>query len=85
MNIGNNPSGTTWRKDAIMRLRALEEMGRITGVMDDRGKYIYVSEEEMEAVVKFIKRRGRITIADLADNSSTLIQMPKTATATASA
>lgn len=32
-------------KDTIMRLRALEEMGRITGVMDDRGKFIYVSDK----------------------------------------
>ena len=31
-------------QDAILRLKRLEEMGEITGVMDDRGKYIYISE-----------------------------------------
>jgi hypothetical protein len=30
-------------------------MGRLTGVMDDRGKYIYVSKDEMEAVAAHIK------------------------------
>jgi DDRGK domain-containing protein 1 len=32
-------------QDVIMRLKNLEEMGQITGVMDDRGKYIYISED----------------------------------------
>eukprot|EP00040_Diaphanoeca_grandis_P011353 m.58154 g.58154 ORF g.58154 m.58154 type:complete len:323 (+) comp22509_c1_seq1:200-1168(+) len=75
-------------KDAIERLKTLEESGRITGVMDDRGKYIYVSPEEMTAVVKFIKQRGRISISELAENSHKLIslkgqQTPQTATAIA--
>ena len=30
-------------------------MGRLTGVMDDRGKFIYVSQEEMAAVADYIK------------------------------
>ena len=64
-------------QDAILRLRNLEEMGRITGVMDDRGKYIYISEEEMDAVVKFIRQRGRVTKADLSENSHKLIRLQK--------
>eukprot|EP00729_Bicosta_minor_P000214 gene214-28290_t len=62
-------------QDAIMRLKNLEEMGRITGVMDDRGKYIYISDDEMNAVVKFIKQRGRVTLADLSENSHKLIRL----------
>jgi len=64
-------------QDAIMRLKNLEEMGRITGVMDDRGKYIYISNDEMDAVVKFIKQRGRVTKADLSENSHKLIRLNK--------
>ena len=45
--------------DAINRVQGLEQMGRLTGVMDDRGKYIYISPEEMEAVATFIQERGR--------------------------
>jgi len=61
--------------DAIARLQALEEEGRLTGVMDDRGKFIYVSEDEMAAVVKFVRQRGRVTISELAENSASLISL----------
>ena len=62
-------------KDVVMRLRALESMGRLTGVMDDRGKFIYVSEDEMAAVAKFVRQRGRVAIADLSENSHRLIAL----------
>lgn len=45
------------------------------GVMDDRGKFIYISEEELKNVAKFIRQRGRISIADLAESSNTLIKL----------
>ena len=32
-------------QEAINRVQALERMGRITGVEDDRGKFIYISSE----------------------------------------
>lgn len=31
-------------EEVISRVRGLQEMGRITGVIDDRGKFIYISE-----------------------------------------
>ena len=52
-------------EQAISRVRDMEEAGYITGVMDDRGKFIYISEEEMESVAKYINKKGRVTIADL--------------------
>lgn len=45
------------------------------GVIDDRGKFIYVSRAEMEAVAKFIRQRGRVSLTDLAENSNQLIQL----------
>jgi len=62
-------------QEAIDRLENLLELGRITGVMDDRGKFIYISEEELQQVAKFIKQRGRISIAELAESSNALINM----------
>ncbi len=62
-------------KDALLRLRALQEMGRITGVMDDRGKFVYVSEAEMDAVAKFVRQRGRVAISELSDHSHRLIAL----------
>jgi hypothetical protein len=45
----------------------------ISGVLDDRGKFIHVTEEELQAVAKFIKQRGRVSLAELAENSNSLI------------
>ena len=37
-------------QEAINRVENLEKVGRITGVIDDRGKFIYIETEEMEKV-----------------------------------
>ena len=57
-------------QDAVSRVQALEQMGRITGVMDDRGKFIFISRDEMAEVAAFINRKGRVAIAELARKSS---------------
>jgi len=62
-------------QDVIERIENLTEMGRLTGVMDDRGKFIYISEEELVSVAKFIQQRGRVSISDLAESSNQLIRM----------
>ena len=62
-------------QDAISRVQTLEQEGRITGVMDDRGKFIYISREEMAATADFIMSRGRVAISELAAKSSTLIDL----------
>lgn len=51
------------------------------GVIDDRGKFIYISKKELDGVIKFIRQRGRVSIADLVEASSTLITLtPDSAT-----
>ena len=45
------------------------------GVIDDRGKFIFISQEELEAVGKFITQRGRVSISELAENSNRLISL----------
>jgi hypothetical protein len=62
-------------QDAISRVQTLEEEGRITGVMDDRGKFIYISREEMAAVADYVKSRGRVAIGELAAKSNTFIDL----------
>lgn len=46
-------------------LAELDADGRLTGVVDDRGKFFHISEEEYSQVTKFIERRGRISMEDL--------------------
>jgi len=55
--------------EAIDRLTQLVANGRLTGVMDDRGKFVYISETELMQFAKFIKQRGRVSIAELVENS----------------
>lgn len=43
--------------------------------MDDRGKYIYISPEEMKAVADYIKRQGRVSISHLASKSNQFIDL----------
>ncbi|XP_031549566.1 DDRGK domain-containing protein 1-like [Actinia tenebrosa] len=62
-------------QEAINRLQILQESEQITGVIDDRGKFIYISKEELESVAKFIRQRGRVTITDLAESSNKLINL----------
>lgn len=62
-------------QEIIQRIEQLEKMGRLTGVMDDRGKFIYVSVEEMQKVGEFIKSRGRIAIAELAHHSNAFVDL----------
>lgn len=61
--------------DVIQRITALEEAGELTGVMDDRGKFICISRDEMASVAQFITSRGRISIAELAAKSNTFIDL----------
>jgi hypothetical protein len=42
-------------QEVVNRVEGLEAMGRISGLLDDRGKFIYISPEEMESVAKWIK------------------------------
>lgn len=62
-------------QSVIERIHELQANGRLTGVIDDRGKFIYISREELESVATFVKQRGRVSIAELAENSNRLINL----------
>lgn len=59
----------------IDRITDLQKDDILSGVMDDRGKYIYISQEELHAFAKFIKQRGRVSLAELAEGSNKLINL----------
>jgi len=62
-------------QQAIDRITDLQKNNTITGVIDDRGKFIYISENELNAVAKFIRQRGRISMTELAESSNSLINL----------
>ncbi|XP_037389032.1 DDRGK domain-containing protein 1 isoform X2 [Pygocentrus nattereri] len=65
-------------QDAIARLQDLIADGSLTGVIDDRGKFIFITPKEMNAVAQFIKKRGRVSISELVQASNTLINLTPT-------
>ncbi|KAI8792609.1 DDRGK domain-containing protein 1-like [Biomphalaria glabrata] len=62
-------------QDVIQRVQDLQTEGRLTGVIDDRGKFIYITMEELEAVARYIRQNGRVSITDLAASSNRLINL----------
>lgn len=59
----------------IDRIHSLQSNGQLTGVIDDRGKFIYITREELKSVAKYIRQRGRVTLSELAESSNSLIQI----------
>lgn len=62
-------------QDAISRLQDLLADGSLTGVIDDRGKFISITPDELDSVARFIKQRGRVSITELAQASNSLINL----------
>lgn len=62
--------------ECVNRIRTLEESGRVCGVFDDRGKYIVITEEEMNKLSEEIQSKGRISKSDvLVDACSRIISL----------
>jgi len=69
-------------QDVINRVQDLLTQDQLVGVIDDRGKFIYITREELDSVAKFIRQRGRVSIAELVDSSNELINLnPESASA----
>jgi len=65
-------------KTVQARLASFEENGMLSGVIDDRGKYIYITGQEMESVKQYIQRKGRVSKAELCRESNRLIRLEPT-------
>ena len=59
-------------------LNKYEKEGRIMGIVDDRGKYIYITEKEMGLIEKMLTNRGRISKTDLIKECNRLIRFEPT-------
>ncbi|MDA9080434.1 hypothetical protein N9M16_03285 [Candidatus Dependentiae bacterium] len=62
-------------QDMVTRLETLERSGSITGVMDDRGKFICITAHEMTLIAGYFKTQGRLSISELAGISNNTIKM----------
>ncbi|OEH78301.1 hypothetical protein cyc_04622 [Cyclospora cayetanensis] len=48
-------------KDCVKRLESLRECGRLCGVLDDRGRFLCLTEEELQKVAAALKSQGRFS------------------------
>eukprot|EP00922_Rhytidocystis_sp_ex-Travisia-forbesii_P053407 GHVS01079187.1.p2 GENE.GHVS01079187.1~~GHVS01079187.1.p2 ORF type:complete len:295 (+),score=77.97 GHVS01079187.1:49-933(+) len=65
--------------EVINRLQDLDKFGRLTGIFDERGKFIYITPEEMAEVAHYLKAKGRITIStDLVAACNRIIRLTPT-------
>ncbi|XP_064465627.1 DDRGK domain-containing protein 1-like isoform X1 [Ornithodoros turicata] len=62
-------------QDCIDRIQSLLTEETLVGVIDERGKFIYIVREELEQVARFISQRGRVSISELVDSSNSLINL----------
>ncbi len=66
-------------KDAITRIEQLQDQSRLSGITDDRGKFIHITEQEFESIAKFILAKGRVSRQDLLNEANKLIRLEPTA------
>ena len=67
-------------KEVLDKISELEAEHLLNGVVDDRGKYICITEQEMDKCKKFIMEKGRISKAELLVEWSRIISLePKKA------
>lgn len=62
-------------KEALDKISELESEHLLNGVVDDRGKYICITEQEMDACKRFVNEKGRISRAELVMEWSRIISL----------
>ncbi|KAJ3053192.1 DDRGK domain-containing protein 1, partial [Quaeritorhiza haematococci] len=63
-------------EDTIARLKHLTTTNHLTGLLDDRGRFFYITPSEMSRVAEFVKSRGRVTKGELARACNEIIRFP---------
>lgn len=57
-------------------MKRLEDEGKLTVLVDDRGKLVYVTDEELLKIAEVIKENGRISLKKLTAVCSGIVNMP---------
>ena len=60
--------------ELVEKLNFFEKEGKILGIIDDRGKYIYITEKEMNMIEKMFQNRGRINKNDFIKECNRIIR-----------
>jgi hypothetical protein len=65
-------------KACVERINSLIESNMLKGVIDDRGKFLYIEDKEVDDLLKCIRKRGHFSRKDLIDAFSDIIRLEPT-------
>lgn len=65
-------------KACVERIHSLVDSGMLKGVIDDRGKFLFIEDSEVEGLLKCIRKRGHFTRGDMIDAFSDIIRLEPT-------
>ncbi|KAI0980115.1 hypothetical protein GJ496_010032 [Pomphorhynchus laevis] len=60
--------------DLAERIRKLLEMKILTGILDEKGNFIYINDKEIELIVAAINQRGKFTLPEFTLDCNIVIQ-----------
>jgi hypothetical protein len=63
-------------KDLVEKIKGLETAGQVSGIFDERGKYLVIEEQEWNAIRNYISARGRVKKTDIMTECARLIKIP---------
>ncbi|XP_955202.1 uncharacterized protein TA04935 [Theileria annulata] len=46
--------------EVIKRIQELEDQNKIFGLLDDQGRYVYITDDEAESVISYLKSKGKL-------------------------
>ncbi|KAH3743755.1 DDRGK domain-containing protein 1 [Pelomyxa schiedti] len=61
--------------DVVEMLNELEEEGKLFGLLDESGKFINLTMDEMKSFCAYITRRGRVSLSDLTRETNRTIKL----------
>lgn len=62
-------------KKVVDTIKEMEEKKLINGVFDERGKYIDVSENEWNAIMSYMRAKGRVSKSDMMLECANIIRL----------
>ena len=63
-------------KELVDKIKELENKGQISGIFDERGKYLVIEDSEWCAIKNYINARGRVKKTDIMSECAKLIKIP---------
>lgn len=63
-------------KDLVSKIQELEKASSISGIFDERGKYLVIENDEWQSIKNYITVRGRVKKTDIMTECAKLIKIP---------